>query len=150
MTERYNRERIHKLFLREKGNVRAVMGYKGTPKSINTIKRYAKEGGWYEELPRISGVQKDGESKLESQGRNSDKVKIDIGKLEQIKEIIYEFLMPSPSERVKTLVLKPKTYAEAVKCYLELDSRIDEKKEKLSNSNIGKWEEIIRQITVKD
>lgn len=150
MTTLYNKERIHKLFLREKGNIRAVMGHKGTPKSINTIKRYAKEGRWYEELAGISKDQSDDKAKIESQKGNSEKINIDIEKLEQIKGIIYEFLMPSPSERVKTLVSKPKTYAEAVKCYLEVDSRIDEKKEKLSNSNIGKWEEIIRQITVKD
>ncbi|MGB9597263.1 MAG: hypothetical protein ACPL7B_13360 [Candidatus Poribacteria bacterium] len=150
MTGRYNRERVHRLFLREQGNIRAVMGYKGAPKSINTIKRYAKEGKWYEELAKISEVQGDGRGKFGSQSRNRDKVNIDVRKLEQIKAIIYEFLMPSPSERVKTLVLKPKTYAEAVKCYLEVDSRIDEKLEKLSNKSIGRWEEIIKQITVKD
>ncbi len=150
MITRYDRERIHRLFLRENGNIRAVMGHRGMPKSPNTIKRYAKEGKWYEELLNSPRVQRVKGNKFGIKTEGDNKVTVDIVKLEQIKEIIYEFLMPNPSERVKTLILRPKTFAEAVKCYLEVDSRIDEKKEKVSNSSINKWEEIIRQITVKD
>ena len=150
MTTQYNRERIHRLFLKERGNIRAVMGYKGTPKSPNTIRRYAKEGRWHEELLDNSRRERGSGNKCKNKNEDSNKGKVDIGKLEQIKEIIYEFLVPNPSERIKALILKPKTYTEAIKCYLEVDSRIDEKREKLSNSNFGRWEEIIRQIGAEE
>ena len=150
MTTRYDRERIHRLFLKERGNIRAVMGYKGTPKSPNTIRRYAKEGRWHEELLGNLKSEKGSGNKCKRKNENSNKGMVDISKLEQIKEIIYEFLVPNTSERIKTLILRPKTYSEAIKCYLEVDSRIDEKREKLSNSNFGKWEEIIRQIGAEE
>ena len=51
-TIRYDRERIHKLFLQTKGDIHAVMRHHNMPKSQQTIKRYAKEGRWYDEFSK--------------------------------------------------------------------------------------------------
>ena len=71
----------------------------------------------------------------------------DVGRLERIRSVLYQFLVPGASEELDVLELKPKTYTEAVKCYLEVDSRIDEKKGKRPDSGLGRWEEIVRRCS---
>ena len=69
----------------------------------------------------------------------------DIEKLKQVKNVLYQFLIPNPSGKMEGLELKPKTYGEAVKCYLDIDSRINDKKNKSSTSEFNAWEEIMRR-----
>ena len=69
----------------------------------------------------------------------------DIEKLKKVKNVIYQFLIPNPSGKMEGLELKPKTYGEAVKCYLDIDSRINDKKSKFSNPGLNTWEEIMRR-----
>ncbi len=69
----------------------------------------------------------------------------DIEKLKQVKNVLYQFLIPNPSGKMEGLELKPKTYSEAVKCYLDIDSRINDKKSKSTNSGFNTWEEIMRR-----
>ena len=149
MWARFDKERIHKLFLEERGNIRAVVNHKSTPKSPNTIRRYAKDGRWHEELPETNHCQKVSAKKRGNKNRVDivdDGLK-DIDGLEQIKEAIYKFLVLSSPEKNDNTELKPKTYAEAVKCYLDIDSRIEEKKGKSSDSTSSPWEEIIRRVS---
>jgi hypothetical protein len=161
MSTRYDKERIHKLFLKMRGDIQAVIRHDSMPKSPRTIKQYAKEGRWYEELSDNTnqnvvtvcedGFSDDAGSKSRALIEEKDKDATidtdsdDIKKLEQVKGVIYKFLVPSSSDKMDGLELKPKTYAEAVKCYLDVDSRIDEKKDKSSNSGVNLWEEIIRR-----
>jgi hypothetical protein len=149
MWARFDKEGIHKLFLEERGNIRAVMNHKGTPKSPNTIRRYAKDGRWHEKLPENNQCKQVGAKKLGDKNRVDivdDGLK-DIDGLEQIKEAIYKFLVLSSPEKNDNTELKPKTYAEAVKCYLDIDSRIEEKKGKSSDSTSSPWEEIMRRVS---
>jgi hypothetical protein len=143
MSTIYDKERIHRLFLQKKGNIQAVMRHKNMPKSPRTIKQYAKEGRWYEELYGVNQneVSKENKDKTVIISTDSD----DIKKLEQVKGVIYSFLVPNLSDKMDSLELKPKTYAEAVKCYLEVDSRIDEKSGKPLNPKTNTWEEIMRR-----
>ena len=69
----------------------------------------------------------------------------DIEKLKKVKNVIYQFLIPNPPDKMEGLELKPKTYGEAVKCYLDIDSRINDKKSKSTNSGFNAWEEIMRR-----
>jgi len=69
----------------------------------------------------------------------------DVGRLERIRSVLYQFLVPGTSEELDALELRPKTYTEAVKCYLEVDLRIDEKKGEQTSSGLGRWEEIVRR-----
>jgi len=153
MAIRYDRERMHKLFLEEKGDIRAVLSHPDTPKSPWTIAKYAQEGGWYKELSEVHPSAKDdldsGWDKkpvVESKGSQVvDEAEDDIKRLERVRSVIYQFLVPGLSGEPDMGELKPKTYTEAVKCYLEVDSRIDEKKGKPSNSPFRSWEEILRR-----
>jgi len=164
MSTIYNKERIHKLFLQMSGDIQAMIRHDNMPKLPRTIKQYAKEGRWYEELSdntnqNVVTVCEDGFSddagsksraliEKKSEEATIDIDSDDIKKLEQVKGVIYKFLVPSSSDKsdkMDGLELKPKTYAEAVKCYLDVDSRIDEKKDKSSNSGVNLWEEIIRR-----
>jgi hypothetical protein len=160
MWARFDKEGIHKLFLEERGNIRAVMNHKGTPKSPNTIRRYAKDGRWHEELPENNRCKKVSVKKLGTKNNKPKKLSEeknrvdvvddglkDIDGLEQIKEAIYKFLVLSSSEKNDNTELKPKTYAEAVKCYLDIDSRIEEKKGKSSDITSSPWEEIMRRVS---
>ncbi len=132
----YDRERIHRLFLEYKGNVDSIMLHSNMPKSQKTIKRYAKEGGWYDELDGYAG----GLGEID-----------DIAKLKKIRSNIYKFLISGSLGDQDNTELKPKTYTEAVKCYLEVDSRIDEKREDVSSPKSNSWEEIIKKcITLED
>ena len=132
----YDKERIHKLFLEYKGNFDSIMLKDNMPKSQKTIRKYAKEGGWYGELNDYDGGLSESD---------------DIVKLEKIRSNIYKFLVASSLENQDSTELKPKTYTEAVKCYLEVDSRIGERKEKISSPKSSTWEEIIRNcITSED
>jgi len=72
-----------------------------------------------------------------------DKTRDDIRRLERIKQVIYQFLTRGTAEGIDEL--KPKTYNEAVKCYLEVDSRIDEKRGKPSASGLPPWEKMLRR-----
>ena len=129
----YDKEKIHKLFLECNGDFESIMIHKGMPKSRRTIKKYAIEGGWYKELSNNYEV-----SELDS-----------IIRLEKIRTKIYDFLIePFIDENEKEL--RPKTYNEAVKCYLEVDSRIDEKRDKISGSGIKSWEDILRDCVIPD
>jgi hypothetical protein len=132
MPKKYNKERIHKLFLETKGDIRLVMGHKGTPRTRRTIDHYAKEEGWYDELSAHC-IQDD-----------------DIERLEKVRSVIYQFLIQEPSHSAENLELKPKTYTEAVKCYLDIDTRIDEKKGKSSNIESNSWEDIIKRCMSSD
>ncbi len=152
MYKRYNVERIRKLFIQENGDIKAVMRYRNTPSSAKTILRYAKEGNWYKEL---SGTK---DKKASDNDVNTDKnsskdsmlndEKCEIKNLEQLRAIIYNFLVPNDNSLFDVMKLKPKTYTEAVKCYLEVDSRIDEKRRGNPSSGINKWEEIIRRCAI--
>jgi hypothetical protein len=172
-TIRYDRERIHRLYLLTKGDIHAVMRHRNMPKSQQTIKRYAKEGRWYEELSKeIKLDQNDttiptlpSNEKMDCEDEYPEDLKIgtealkedkeknavidddsdDIEKLRQVKNVLYQFLIPNPSGKMEGLELKPKTYAEAVKCYLDIDSRISDKKSKTTNSGFSAWEEIMRR-----
>lgn len=135
---KYNKERIHKLFLECCGDISSVMQHKATPRSRKTIRKYAKDGGWDDEL--VLALNEGGKN----QSLNSESNGIE--KLEKIKSVIYQFLVSEISDEVKELGFKPKTYAEAVKCYLEIDSRIDEKKTESSNSVCESWENIIKHL----
>jgi hypothetical protein len=149
MWAKFDKERIYKLFLEERGNIQAVMNHKDTPKSPKTIRRYAKDGRWHEKLPENNHCKKVGAKKLGDKNRVDivdDGLK-DIDGLEQIKEAIYKFLVLSSPEKNDNTELKPKTYAEAVKCYLDIDSRIEEKKGKSSDSTSSPWEEIMRRVS---
>ena len=143
MSAIYDKERIHRIFLQKKGNIQAMMRHKNMPKSPRTIKQYAKEGRWYEELYRVNQNEVSKENKNETVIINTDSD--DIKKLEQVKGVIYNFLVTNSSDKMDGLELKPKTYTEAVKCYLDIDSRIDEKRGKPSNAKTNTWEEIIRR-----
>jgi hypothetical protein len=160
MSTIYNKERIHRLFLQTSGDIQAMIRHDNMPKSPRTIKRYAKEGRWYEELSdntnqNIVTICEDIFS--EDSGSNpkaliekkSEKATIntdsdEIKKLEQVKGVIYKFLVPNSSDKMDELELKPKTYTEAVKCYLDIDSRLDQKKGKSSSSETDAWGEIMR------
>lgn len=133
---KYNKERIHKLFLECCGDISSIMRHKATPRSRKTIRKYAKEGGWYNELPSTT------KRNRETIDSKSD----DIEKLENVKSVVYKFLIPETSDELKEFGLRPKTYAEAVKCYLEIDSRIDEKMNKSSSSVCRSWEDIIKHV----
>jgi len=133
------------------------------PKSQQTIKRYAKEGRWYEELSEeikfdqstvtickdeyLKDLENGTETLNEEKEANVviDDDSDDIEKLKKVKSVIYQFLIPNPSGKMEGLELKPKTYGEAVKCYLDIDSRINDKKSKSSNSGLNAWEEIMRR-----
>ncbi|MDQ1328761.1 MAG: hypothetical protein QG641_2047 [Candidatus Poribacteria bacterium] len=130
------------------------------PKSQQTIKCYAKEGRWYEKLSEEikfdQGICKDEYLKDLENGTETlneekeanvaiDDDSDDIEKLKKVKNVIYQFLIPNPSGKMEGLELKPKTYSEAVKCYLDIDSRINDKKSKSSNSGFNAWEEIMRR-----
>ena len=67
----------------------------------------------------------------------------DVERLKRIRSVLYQFLVPEPSEELDVLELRPKTYTEAVKCYLEVDSRINEKRGKRSSPRLGRWEDIV-------
>jgi len=162
MAIRYDKERIHKLFLNTKGDIKAVMQNDNVPRSQRTIKQYAKEGKWYEELSESfisdqNAITVCGDEYSEYTENRAETLKEekeldvpmdadldDIEKLEHIKNVIYQFLIPNPSDKKDGLELKLKTYGEAVKCYLDIDSRINEKKSKSSNIEVNTWEEIIR------
>ena len=160
MWSRFDKEKIHKLFLEERGNIRAVMNHRNTPKSPNTIERYAKDGRWHEELTKDNHYKKVRETK---QGSKNDKPRElsdkkigtgivddglkEINRLERVKKVIYKFLVLSSPEKNDNTKLQPKTYAEAVKCYLDIDSRIEEKKGKSSGSGSSRWEEIMRRVS---
>jgi hypothetical protein len=162
-TIRYDRERIHKLFLQTKGDIHAVMRHHNMPKSQQTIKRYAKEGRWYDEFSKEIKFDQSTVTVCEDEypkdlGNGTETLKEeketnvfidddsdDIEKLKQVKNVIYQFLIPNPSVKMEGLELKPKTYGEAVKCYLDIDSRINEKKSKSTSSGLSAWEEIIRR-----
>jgi hypothetical protein len=171
-TIRYDREKIHRIYLLTKGDIHAVMRHRNMPKSQQTIKRYAKEGRWYEELSKKiepnqsnltilvppSNVRTDCENEYPKDLENRAEIlkeeketnviidddSDDIEKLKQVKNVLYQFLIPNPSG-MKELELKPKTYGEAVKCYLDIDSRINDKKSKSTNSGFNAWEEIMRR-----
>lgn len=155
MFKKYNRERIHKLFIKENGNIQAIMRYRNTPSSARTIIRYAKEGNWYKELSEDNKSNKQSSESdfiaakdiIEDSMLNNERY--EIKNLEQIRAIIYNFLVPNDNSLFDAMRLKPKTYTEAVKCYLEVDSRIDEKRKGNPNSGIVKWEEIMRLCTIK-
>lgn len=151
MTKRYNKERIHKLFLKENGDIKAVMRHRNTPSSSKTILRYAKEGDWYKELSETNKKRNDGQSFEGSLITNDcmpENKKNEIKNLEQIRAIIYNFLVPCDNSLFDAMKLKPKTYTEAVKCYLEVDSRLDEKRRGNPSSGINKWEEILRRCAM--
>lgn len=67
----------------------------------------------------------------------------DIERLKRIRSVLYQFLVPGTAEGLDMLELRPKTYTEAVKCYLEVDLRINEKKGEGSSPGLGRWEEIV-------
>ena len=71
----------------------------------------------------------------------------DVERLERIRSVLYQFLVPGASEELDALELRPKTYTEAVKCYLEVDSRIDEKRGEGPDSGLGRWAEIVRRCS---
>jgi hypothetical protein len=66
----------------------------------------------------------------------------DVERLERIRAVLYQFLVPGTGN-LDALELRPKTYTEAVKSYLEVDSRIDEKKGKGQSSGLNEWKEMI-------
>lgn len=152
MYKRYNVERIHKLFIQENGDIKAVMRYRNTPTSAKTILRYAEKGNWYKELSGIKDKRSSDNDINTDKSNIKDSVlndeKCEIKNLEQLRAIIYNFLVPSDNQLFDVMKLKPKTYTEAVKCYLEVDSRIDEKRRGNPNSGISKWEEIIRRCAM--
>ena len=146
MPKRYDKDRIYRLFLEFKGNISTVMSHDDTPKSRKTIRKYAKDGGWYKELSS-SNVNTDNKItkgyKFDKKVLNADSD--DIEKLEKVRSTLYKFLVSESLENQVNLELKPKTYTEAVKCYLDIDSRIEEKKNKTSGSESKSWEEIIKR-----
>ena len=144
--------------------IHAVMRHRNMPKSQQTIKCYAKEGGCYEKLSEeirfdqstvIIGKDdylKDFENGTETLKEEKETNVVidddsdDIEKLKQVKNVLYQFLIPpNPSGKMEGLELKPKTYGEAVKCYLDIDSRINDKKSKSTNTEVNAWEEIMRR-----
>jgi hypothetical protein len=151
---KYDREKIHRLFLNEKGNVQAVSLHPDTPSS-RTIARYAQEGNWHAELSdrsdnrstpsKSAKLTKPTKSSDDFCGFDDSEDKDDIERLERILSVLYQFLVPGTLEGLDMLELKPKTYAEAVKCYLEVDSRIDGKKGKHTDSGLDRWEDIVRR-----
>ena len=140
MTAKYDKERIRELFLKEKGDIQAVSRYSDTPNSLSTIAKYAREGGWYNELLSMDAVRSVGGAG-KGQAKNSEDS--DTERLERIRSVLYQFLVPGTAEGLDMLELRPKTYTEAVKCYLDVDSRIDGKRSKGSNSELGPWGEIV-------
>lgn len=164
---------VNRLYLLTKGDIHAVMRHRNMPKSQQTIKRYAKEGRWYDDrskeikfdqsnvtiLVPPSNERTDCEDEYpEDLGNGTETLKEetetnvvidddsdDIEKLKQVKNVLYQFLIPNPSSKMEGLELKPKTYGEAVKCYLDIDSRINDKKSKSSNTEVNAWEEIMRR-----
>ena len=154
MTTRYDREKIHRLFLEEKGNIQAVSLHPDTPSS-RTIARYAQEGNWYAELSdrsdnrsirsKSAKLTKPTKSFRDFDDFDDSDDEDDIEKLERILSVLYQFLVPGTLEGLDMLELKPKTYTEAVKCYLEVDLRIDGKKGKHTDSGLDRWEDIVRR-----
>lgn len=128
----YDREKIHKLFLKYEGDLNSIMARKGTPKSKKTIKRYAIKCGWYDELARIR--------------HKPD----DLTRLEEVRASIYRILISDQLDNQKNSELKPKTYTEAVKCYLDVDLRIDEKLGRITDSESDHWKDILRDCVIPD
>lgn len=163
MSARYDRERIHRLFLEEKGDVRAVLRHPDTPRQPRTVAKYAQEGDWYADLSSNTGdspvIDFDMASPAQSASINepvansaakSDMKQTsdvaednDVERLRRIRSVLYQFLVPGTWEGLDMLELRPKTYTEAVKCYMDVDSRIDEKKGKGTSSVLDRWEKIV-------
>jgi hypothetical protein len=116
-----------------------------------------KEGRWYEEFDQsnVTVIEDEYPEDLENGIellKEAKEINVvidddsdDIEKLKKVKNVIYQFLIPNPPGKLEGLELKPKTYGEAVKCYLDIDSRINDKKNKSSNSGFNVWEDIMRR-----
>lgn len=138
MPKIYDKKKIHNLFLRYGGDIGAIMKHNNMPVSRKTIRSYAKKGGWYDELSRNN------EKKAKSDVDNI--AFYDIENLEKIRSDLYKYL--TSTKRQADTDLKPKTYSEAIKCYLDIDSRIDEKKSKIIDSESRTWEKIIKRCII--
>jgi len=65
--------------------------------------------------------------------------------LKKIRSNIFNYLISHYQDCLADGELK-KTYIEAVKCYLEIDTRIDEKNTRKSGSVLTRWEEIVQRV----
>ncbi|HGJ66949.1 TPA: hypothetical protein ENS27_16440 [bacterium] len=142
MPKLYDKKKIHRLFLRYQGNIGEIMKHNNMPVSRKTIRRYAENNGWYDELPNNN--EDIGNTDID---RSLDKIDTyDIENLEKIRSDLYKYI--TSTENQTGIELKPKTYTEAIKCYLDIDSRIDERKSKINNSESGSWEKIIKRCII--
>jgi len=144
MPKLYDKKRIHKLFLRYRGDIGAVMKHNNMPVSRKTIRRYAKNGRWYDELScNNEGI---ANTDIDKSLEKIDSYEIE--NLEKIRSDLYKYI--TSTEKQTGIELKPKTYAEAIKCYLDIDFRIDEKKSKINDSEFGSWENIIKRCIISN
>lgn len=136
-------ERIHEAFIESGGQIRNSAQRTGFGRS--TVSKYAKAGGWYEELIQIDMESlnrkaeqsrslplpnADNDGMAQEQGKEDEEEAI--VQLRTLRRILFKAIIgheePEATDKSQ-LKIKPKTLSEAIKVLLDIDKRILEREE---------------------